>query len=297
MIKSNWVKIVAITTLIAIVLVAIVSFYGWYKLHELLHVHIAPGDKTPSDYGLTYEGYSFKSLDDIDLAAWYVPVENPKAVIIIAHGYNDSGKVEFLPYARFLHDNGYASFLLDLRAFGYSSGNQVSIGTKEWQDVVAAYDFVRDNLVDSNVSVGFLGKSLGAATVVIANGYTGKGDFVIAEVPYAHFVGLFEPQMKERGYSAVLMPFLKIAMYFELGFGYTKFEPIKMAKNITVPLLAISAQYDESVYPTDAKEIYETAKGEKVYWFAPSGHNVYIDLSEEYKNKVTDFLDTYVAKD
>lgn len=278
---------------IILILVVGVFCYTSYRAYAKLNRHVSPGKETPAVYGLNYENKYFTSSDGVKIASWYIPVKKARAVVILVHGFknSDGGKSAMLQHAAYLNKAGYSTLLLDLRSVGYSQGDRVTLGVNEWKDVEAAYNFVKKQPENKNLKIGFLGNSMGAATVIIQKGITGKGDFIIAAVPYADFKSLFSYQIAQEGLPPlVFYPVLKISSIPELGLHYSYYSPIKWAKNIDTPIFLISAAYDKEVDRRDAKALFDKISAPKELWQANAGHDVYKDRPQEFKNKVLSFL-------
>src|SRR5438128_719174 len=95
---------------------------------------------TPADFGMKYDSLTLTAKDGLKLSAWYIKSEN-KASIILVHGYKSS-RDEMLNEAQMLHNHGYGSILVELRAHGESDGELITFGVKEVQDVDAAYQYL-----------------------------------------------------------------------------------------------------------------------------------------------------------
>lgn len=278
-----------------IILVIVIGIFSYtaYRAYAKLDRHVSAGKDTPAKYDLTFQNRYFTTSDGVKIASWYIPVKNPKAFVILVHGFQseDGGKAIMLTHAAYLHDAGYSTLLLDLRSVGYSQGTHVSLGVNEWKDVEAAYDYVHTMPESRGKKIGFLGNSMGAATTIIQKGITGKGDFIIASVPYANFKTLFTFQIAREGLPPVVFyPFLRVSALPELGFHYAYYSPINWAANIHSPTLLISAAHDEEVDSRDAKLLFDKIAGPKEYWQADSGHDVYHDQPQQFESKVLSFL-------
>ena len=117
-----------------------------------------PVTRTPEDAGLEFESISFKSLDEVNLSAWYIPSENSDKLVIFNHFMlgNKAGAVpnkdwgnvavDFLPIYKHLVDAGYSVFTYDLRNHGesdvYNEG-ALGITNTEYQDVVASVRYAK----------------------------------------------------------------------------------------------------------------------------------------------------------
>lgn len=274
-------------------------FYTWYQLHTSIVLHVRPGKNTPSQFNLTAKFYQITSQDGVKLGIWHIPVKNPKAAVILVHGYSDSdgGKSEMLGQAKFLNNALYATFLVDLRSYGESEGGKTYLGVKEWQDVAAVYDFAKALPENKNKKVGILGDSMGAAIAIITAGKIGKGDFVIAEVPFANYKTVFHQQFIRKKYPSILvsilLPFLRLAAIVELGFNYESYSPDRYVSRINVPIFVMSAERDDWVGRDAGKSLFDLAKQPKEFWHANTSHEIFVEEEEELKSKTLNFLSNY----
>src|SRR5579872_1243447 len=217
-----------------------VLVYCWYRLKKEVAIHAANNQDTPEKYHLPFEPVTFTSQDGLTFSGWLVPVPKPKAVVILVHGRSVKygGKTTMLDHALYLYENGYSTFLFDMRGFGESQGNAIGFGEKEWMDVEGAYKIMRSRLENKNVKIGFLGISVGAGSALIAAGKKDMGDFIIASTPYYSHAMLFAFQVaKERIFPKFIFTMgLRIAACFVLGIQYFLQEPYRFVANIKAPI-------------------------------------------------------------
>lgn len=250
-----------------------------------------PNQDTPAKHKLKYETKKFTTEDGISLKGWYIPAENPKAVLIMVHGYTDT-KASMLDHAKFLHNAGYSTFLIDLRS-DYKK-NKYTLGVHEWKDVKAAYDFVRSIPENIYKKIGLYAGSMGAATSVIAAGKTNKADFILISVPYANFKRLFTFQLRAQKLPSLLLPFLHLAAIIEFGIKYHEHSADRYIKMIKVPLFLIAAAKDETVNTLDSHYLFNLANEPKTFWLANAKHNIMGDIPKELKQKVLQFLEEHI---
>ncbi|MBI2613706.1 MAG: alpha/beta hydrolase [Candidatus Levybacteria bacterium] len=284
--------------LIAIIVFIIlcILLYTWYEFHSKLKLHIdLKNPKLSKDLKLIKK--YLKTSDGLKISSWFMPVKNPKAVLILVDGYKETNedKIRMFGHAEYLRKAGYSTLLLDLRSFGESEGDKITFGINEWKEVEAAYDYMKALTENKNKKIGFLGISMGGVISIITKGVTGKGDFIIASTPYANFDSLFNFRIRKRGLPSFLfLPFLKLAAILELGFDYEQYSPLNMIKKIHVPILITSAKKDLKVNSTDAKTLYDAANKPTEYWKADTSHRIFKDNPEEFKKTVLSFLEKYV---
>lgn len=122
---------------------------------------------------------------DARIHAWVVDPENahPRGTVFVLHGIRDS-KQSQLETARRLAAKGFRAVAVDLRAHGESTGEWLSYGVKESQDVVALADALeREGLLTE--PMGVVGFSYGAATAVQVGARDTRVEGVVAIAPFA----------------------------------------------------------------------------------------------------------------
>jgi hypothetical protein len=277
-------------------LIATVCFllflYVWSILHTSLRVLSDPDPSTPAKENLVFETKEFRTKDGINLSGWYIPAKKPKAVIVIVHGYYDT-KATILHQAGYLYNAGYTTFFTDLRSAHRDVPS--TLGIKEWQDVEAAYDYIKSRPEHKGLPVGFYSGSMGAASTIVAVGKTGKGDFLIAALPYANFTNLFRQQLRYKRLPTFLLSFVSLAAAFELGFDYAKYAPAEYIDKIHTPIFIISADNDTVVDALDTNSLFEKAHKPKEFWQAPSSHALFEDAPDQLQKHVLAFLDKYAT--
>ncbi len=290
----RWIAGLAVFIFLGGVLIA------WWQLHQTLAMHIPSGPLTPKDFGLPFESRSLTSSDGQQLAAWYIPREDPKAFAIVIHGFEEEsgGKSEpfVLETAKVLFDAGYASLLIDLRSNGESEGQWVTLTVNEWKDAEAAYDYLKALPEAKNKKIGFVGDSMGASVAIVAAGKSGKGDFVVASVPFENYRLAFRTWMAQDGIPSVLAPFVQLAAFVQLGFNYPAYAPERWIESVKVPLLLIGAEHDE-VVGTKIERLFDKANTPKTLW-KPQGsnHQIVDELREGYQQRLVEFLDGLTVK-
>jgi alpha-beta hydrolase superfamily lysophospholipase len=118
-----------------------------------------PVTRTPKEVGLQFEEITFKSLDDLNLKAWYIPSENSNKVVIFNHfmlgnragavPHKDWGNVgvDFMPIYKHLVDAGYNIFTYEYRNHGESDlykGGKLGLTHIEYMDSVASVRYTKE---------------------------------------------------------------------------------------------------------------------------------------------------------
>ena len=119
-------------------------------------------------YDLNPEDLTIKSVDGLNMKAWYLPAEKEtKRFVICVHGYNCNGPDEFSHMMPFYHyDMGYNYLLPDLTAHGRSEGKYIGFGTFDSKNILRWVDYLIDRFGE-DIEIILHGISMGAATVMI----------------------------------------------------------------------------------------------------------------------------------
>ena len=99
---------------------------GWVGSERAIHPARAhyPG---PAEFpDLHPQPITFDSRTHTRIAAEFFPGEK-HATIVLSHGYGDN-QAQMLPYAQFLHNDGFSVLTYDMRNRGESGGDAVTLG-------------------------------------------------------------------------------------------------------------------------------------------------------------------------
>ncbi|MCC7338935.1 MAG: alpha/beta hydrolase [Pirellulaceae bacterium] len=119
------------------------------------------GDWEPKD--LRFEDIYFKSKDGTQLHGWYCPCDNPRGVLLIAHG-NAGHVASRAPWLRYLQSQAKLSvFMFDYRGYGRSEGIPTVEGAIA--DATAAREKLRELASVDDSQMLLMGESLGGAIV------------------------------------------------------------------------------------------------------------------------------------
>ena len=253
----------------------------------------------PSDYGLKYENVSFSSKDGIRLKGWLIKAKNPKATIILAHGWGGN-KEGLINYSAFLNKNGYNTLLFDFRGFGKSDGNYTTLGYYEKFDVFGAVDYLKSRKdVDEN-KIGAYGFSMGGAAIVMAAKENNSFKAMVFDGLYPTIHQNAARRFKEV-YGFPKFPFATSLVFFGgLIHGFNAFDlaPIKYVDDIESPILFIQAANDTQVSVDDAYSIYYKANEPKDILIVENAlhSKAHLVAKEEYEKKVINFYDKYLGQ-
>jgi fermentation-respiration switch protein FrsA (DUF1100 family) len=181
-----WTASTAITRLspLAILGAAVLLYLGLVlrNVYRTLNPVRTPILSNPlTQIGVDYEDVVFTSRDGWPLSAWFIPSRRGPTVIL-THGLGGN-RLDLMPAASLLIEDGFGVFMYDMRAHGRSTGNLGTWGWLEVNDLNGAVDYLleRDE-VDPN-QIGALGFSLGGQVTIRAAAVNPAIRAVIAEDP------------------------------------------------------------------------------------------------------------------
>ena len=105
-----------------------------------------------------------KSKDGLRLHGLWIPAENSRGSILLAHGYRSTMLVDFGLAFAFYHALGMNILVPEQRSHGQSQGRFITFGVKESDDMECWIDF--HNKTFGNMQIVLSGLSMGASTVL-----------------------------------------------------------------------------------------------------------------------------------
>ncbi len=304
--KKKRYKVLASIAIFIIIVIVIVPSLG---LTLYLNHHVSyRGEETPdyplqgiyeaSDYGLTEVVHTFETEDSESLWCSEIRVENPKGVIIYLSGIEQPSITYFYGHAAWMQKNGYASFLLEVRGHGRSSGNQIGFGYTEVADVKAVVDYICSMEEYAGVPIVLQGVSMGGAITLNAFGQIPEISGCIAMSPYASCEEQLELLMEQYHMPGFIWAIEKPLLMQTLKWIYgseavENLSPKKQIQNAKGrPVYIVSCKQDDSV-PCENTEILQKAYPEVEVWIRDSWEH-FIVKDCDFKNVVQDT--TYCEK-
>ncbi len=107
---------------------------------------------------------SITSDDGLRLQGLWVPVENAKGTVLLAHGYRSTKLVDFALAFLYFHDLGLNILVPDQRSHGKSQGRYITFGVKESRDMQGWIRF--HNETCGSAPMVLYGMSMGASTML-----------------------------------------------------------------------------------------------------------------------------------
>ena len=239
----------------------------------------------------------------IEIAGWWLPVAEtatPARTVIVVHGFTACRRdhAVLLP-AGMLHRNGFSVLLIDLRDHGDSTREDglFAGGTDEYRDVLGAWDWVRTEQGVAPASIGLLGVSLGAATVLLATGREQEVAAVWEDSSYADLPSAIDAELSRNGYPTLLAFGGVLAARLISGDDLTSYSPLDAVGMLDGRPLFITHGTADSRLSVDYGHRLEAAVradgGSVESWFVEGAEHVesMITDTEEYERRLVAFFD------
>ncbi len=237
---------------------------------------------------------TFRTSDHLTLHGWYFAHGQPRAGVVIAHGYGmDRG--EWLELASALQADGFAILLFDFRAHGASEGGRSTIGFREADDVIAAVRFLHTQPALAAGKIGVIGLSMGAVAALGAAAREPLIGAVVADSGYATLDAIAVGGLR-LVFGLPPFPFAPIVMRFGELLTQAKIRaarPIDLVGQIAPrPLLFIHGSADRLIPVVQSRRLYAAAREPKALWVVPAvGHvRAFREYPAAYLARVEQFL-------
>lgn len=226
------------------------------------------GNWAPSD--LRYQDVWFNAADGTRLHGWYCPCDQPRAIILIAHG-NAGNIASRAPCLGYLQSRAQvASFMFDYRGYGRSEGKPTVQGILE--DARAARAKLCELAGIRDADMVLMGESLGGAVAVqLAAESTPRG--LILQSTFS--------SMKD--VAAVHFPRLSWLVPAD------KLDSATQIARYHGPLLQSHGTADETIPLSSGQQLFDSANEPKEFVQIPGvGHNDW--LTQQYLTHFDQFL-------
>jgi len=240
------------------------------------------------------ESLEIESYDGLKLSAMYCKPYQNAVTIILVHGYNCDRYVllkQSYDFARL----GYNTLMIDQRCCGASEGTYITFGLKESLDLCQWIDLLISK--ESNIVLGLYGVSMGAATIMMALGYTLPKNvkFAIEEAGYSSGEIILEKFAKDHNFPKSLCRFyLNKKIKSELGFSIDDINPAKSLQTNEIPICLIHSTSDKTVPFESIKILYNANKGRKYYYQLENAYHAYACYEDGYYQNIDKFIREFI---
>ena len=238
------------------------------------------------------------SADGLQLHALWVPAENAKGTILLAHGYRSTFLVEFCVAFAFYHERGMNLLIPDQRSHGKSQGRFITFGVKESSDMRRWIDFHNANLSDKPMVLN--GISMGASTMLYLADKKLPGNVrgIIADCgftsPKEIIIEVFRKVVHLPAVPTIWVADLLSRIF--AGFGLSDADTRKCLAKSRLPVLMIHGKEDGFVPCAMSESAFEACVSPKeLLLIDGADHGLsFVVEPRRYMAAVEHFLDKYI---
>lgn len=292
---SKWKILVGIIMIFLCVFLVFLAIIPFQIMGDIDNYRIDVEVVSPNNFGLIPKDVILRTQDELNIAAWEVEITNPKAIVILLSGTENPSVTAFWGYAKMLSDNGYASLLIEMRGHGYSEGS-ISLGYKEYLDVKAGVEYIKNNEKYKNLPIIVWGTSMGGTVAINSIGEIQEIDGLISVSAFSSWPDVFYDNMKAMGiptfFASLEKPFVTIYLGFKLGFNNLKINPKKeIKKSNGRPALLMHSTEDSQVPYANFERIAKVVNndiGKNIKVFIREGDEHFICYDQYSSNPTED---------
>ncbi len=238
-----------------------------------------------------YDTVLLKTKKGLSIEAWYGKADSAKGTVILFHGLN-ANKGEHISEALYFLGSGYNIMLVDLRAHGNSDGTANSIGVKEGEEVLLAYNYIVSK-GESNIVLW--GMSLGAVIITKAiYDHAITPSKIILEMPFDRLQDHLKARARVLGFPDE--PFGFFVTFWtgvEQGYWGYSHKTSKYVRRVNMPVLLQWGAEDEYVMRSETEKIFRNigSKDKQLVIYENARHERLLGRDEiKWKKSVDDFL-------
>jgi len=172
--------------------------------------------------------------ENIKLNGWLFNYYEDNPIVIVIHGIFPNGKCkpESNLIASLLISQGINALTIDLRNYGQSDtvSNYEDLGLRSYNDVLGAYDFLKEIGFDSN-QIGLHGISLGAVPAIFAANSEPDIKAIWVDSSLAKFKMVLKDEIARYGLSIEFGPVVSFFGQLLAGVDPTDLNPVKKLTN------------------------------------------------------------------
>ncbi|MGR3273560.1 alpha/beta hydrolase [Acaryochloris marina NIES-2412] len=254
--------------------------------------------RTPQERGLTYSTHRLPVNASNWLETWLIPTPGTsQGTVVLFPGNRSTKDKQLIGPAQSFSKLGYDSLLVDYQGVGGSSGYSTTVGMREAEDVVVAFEALPSlNLQPPVIAYGV---SMGSAAILNAIATQNlQPDAIIIELPFARFIDAVRSRL--RYHQIPPFPLAELLIFWggiQHGVNGFSHNPIEFAQAIQCPTLVMQGQQDPWTTVQEVKALFQQITAPKQLVIAPDGgHHQLIGIDRSlWETSLSSFLQSVDA--
>lgn len=238
------------------------------------------------------------SNDGLRLHGLWIPAENPKGTVLLAHGYRSTMLVDFGLAFAYYHTLGMNILVPQQRAHGQSQGRFITFGVKESRDMLCWVKY--HNQFFGPQQMVLSGLSMGASTVLYMADLELPQNVkcIIADCGFTSPKEILDKVFRSETHLPGWISLWATDLFARVfaGFSLDEKDTRRVLKNAKLPVLMIHGTDDDFVPSCMTQEGYDACCGEKDLLLVDgAGHGTsFLKDKQAYMNKILKFLKTHI---
>ncbi len=268
---------------------------AWYRFKDDIHRGIGWLSSMPRKTLTTV------SHDGLTLYADLIEHEDPKATIIMFHGYRSTGPNDFSCATEFYYSLGFNLLIVDQRAHGRSEGKYIGFGALERFDCQKWSEVVYERY-GKKLPIIITGISMGASTVLMASNLKLPKNLIaiIADCGFTSPSEIIGHVIRQTYHIPpyIILPAMSIWSKILAGYSFNQISTCETLKRNTIPVLFIHGEADDFVPCDMTRRAFDTCSSEKeAIYVEGAGHGEsYIFEMERCQNTLKSFIEKQFEK-
>ncbi|MGK7878387.1 MAG: alpha/beta hydrolase [Xenococcaceae cyanobacterium] len=290
-VSNHWLKQIyrfVLVTLIAINALAYILAYGMTHLRSPGHFGVGIpkplNSRLPTDIGRAYVTHRIPINQSEWLECWFIRTQHAssKGTVLLFPGNLGTKGSQLIAPAQSFSALGYDSLLVDFRGVGGSSGNTITIGMREAQDVAVAVSYAQQ--LNLKPPIVLYGVSMGSAAILRAISVERvKPSAIILELPFARLVNTVKSRLRDKKIPP--SPTAELLVFWgglHHGFNGLFHNPVTYASDVKCPTLVLHGEKDKWTSVAEIDELFQNLRGPKKLVISPTaGHHQLIGVDKQ----------------
>jgi len=287
---------IAVRTLVllCILIVIVLGVVGWIGSERALRPHYYTYRWSLATYSdLHPEAVKIHSRTGVTLTGRFFPSSGP-ATVLLASGYGDT-QDQMLPFAEFLHRDGYNVLTYNMRSRGTSGGEYVTLGLLEQADMISVLDYLAKRADVDPRRMGALGVSMGGAIAILAAAKDTRIKAVVDDCGFSDAPGVIAASF-EHFIHLPAFPFAPVTVWIadmRAGIDVNTVRPMDVIGEISPRPVLIIHGLDDTVVPVEnSQRNFAHAREPKELWLVPGARhgNAHTIAKAAYEARVLRFF-------